>query len=173
MHNRAGNAVAFMLSWSKGSSNLLSPSVPRYANTRHPAVRYSAYVRQRPPLVLLRLLHLWDSRCAALGRAAEKQMFPRQESCHVSTGKKSPPFLPFSLSSAREILAVSRVSVPPGCSQGWIRQHHGGEHNVAVLHSPQQALSWAVTLVHRVGGFKSLSLAGYFLQEKTQLSASC
>lgn len=73
---------------SKGSSNLFSPSPHRYANTRHPAVRYSAYVRQRPPLVLLCLLHLWDCRCAALGRAAEKQVFPRQEFCNVSTIRK-------------------------------------------------------------------------------------
>lgn len=93
----AGIGVAFALSFSKGSSNLFSPSPHRYANTRHPAVRYSAYVRQRPPLVLLCLLHLWDCWCAALGRAAEKQVFPRQEFCNVSTAKKkiSPPFLLF------------------------------------------------------------------------------
>lgn len=80
--------MAFALIPPKVFSNLLSPSPHRYANTRHPAVRYSAYVRQRPPLVLLCLLHLWDCRCAALGRAAEKQVFPRQEFCNVSTIKK-------------------------------------------------------------------------------------
>lgn len=120
LHNQAGNRVAFTLSPPKCSSNLFSPSPHRYANTRHPAVRYSAYVRQRPPLVLLCLLHLWDCRCAALGRAAEKQVFPRQEFCNVSTAKKiSPPFLPFSLCLAGETLAVS---IQPGCSQGRIQQ---------------------------------------------------
>lgn len=78
-----------LLATSPSSSNLFSPSLPRYANTRHPAVRYSAYVRQRPPLVLLCFLHLWDRRCAALGRAAEKQVFPGQEFGNVSTAEVS------------------------------------------------------------------------------------
>lgn len=89
-------AWSILLAPSPSSSNLFSPSPPRYANTRHPAVRYSAYVRQRPPLVLLCLLHLWDRWCAALGRAAKKQMFPGQEFGNVSTAEIScSSFLPF------------------------------------------------------------------------------
>lgn len=106
---------ALVLIPAKGSSNLSSPSPHRYANTGHPAVRYSAYVRQRPPLVLLCLLHLWDRRCAALGRAAEEQVFPRQEFGNVST-QKSPPRRPFSLCPGGRALVVWVLSLW-GCSE--------------------------------------------------------
>lgn len=154
--------MAFPFFPSKGSSNLFSPSPHRYANTRHPAVRYSAYVRQRPPLVLLCLLHLWDCRCAALGRAAQKQMFPRQKFCNVSTAKKSPSFLPFSLSPAGETSADSRVSIQPGCSQGQIQQHRDESAPWPCHTAAMAALNVAVILSHKVVGFRTLNLAGYF-----------
>lgn len=165
----AGISVALALSPSKGSSNLFSPSPHRYANTRHPAIRYSAYVRQRPPLVLLCLLHLWDCRCAALGGVAEKQVFPRQEFCNVSTEKKSPPFLPFSLSPAGETPAVSRVSVQPGCSQGRIQQHVDESATWPCHTAATAALNRAVIVTHKVVGFRTLSLARYFFYEKPSL----
>lgn len=118
--------MAFALSLSKGSSDLFSLSPHRYANTRHPAVRYSAYVRQRPPLVLLCLLHLWDCRCAALGRAAEKQVFPRQEFCNVSTAKNlhlfflSPSPLPEKPRQSAG-LASSQGAARVGSSSTWMR----------------------------------------------------
>lgn len=63
---------------------LLSTSLHRYAHTRHPAVRYSAYVRQCSSLMLLCLFHLRDRWCPALGRAAEEQMLPRYQFSNVS-----------------------------------------------------------------------------------------
>lgn len=174
LHSQAGNGVAFVLSPSKGSSNVFSPSPHRYANTRHPAVRYSAYVRQRSPLVLLCLLHLWDCRCAALGRAAEKQVFPRQEFCNVSTAKKSPPFLPFSFSPAGEKPRRSAGLASSWGAAGTRSSSAADESTTWPCHTAAMAaLNWAVILIHEVVGFRTPSLARYFLYEKTHLSASC
>lgn len=169
LHNQAGNGVAFTLSPSKCSSNLFSPSPHRYANTRHPAVRYSAYVRQRPPLVLLCLLHLWDCRCAALGRAAEKQVFPRQEFCNVSTAKKISTFSSFLSLPCRRNPGGQQGQHPAGVQPGL--DPAAESTTWLCCTAAMAALNWAVILIHEVVGFRTPSLARYFLYGKTHLSA--
>lgn len=47
----------------------------RYEDTGDSAFRYSAYVRQRPPAVLFRLLYFWHCWGTALGWSSEESLF--------------------------------------------------------------------------------------------------
>lgn len=107
---------------------LLPFPAPRYADPGEPAPGHAAHAGERPPPLLLCLLHLWHHRRAALGRLTAQPLLPGGELHHVSAALPAgwpPPAFP----GAAVLLNTLGLGSAPGHSpysqgyreiKGWV-----------------------------------------------------